>query len=181
MQYAGCVEVEASARRTPVGPFFQPSSIRPSAICHRRWRRRGFAIVVAVMCAVALLRGNGSAQAALPFEVVNPKHLNWSTDEAGRIYVSACELVARSIRPEKPPRLSPKFVLVLGANEDETIRKGATSEVRLKTWSPARFAEAMVVVTLREIFKNQDITNLTRDTLIAAQASVSVSELARKQ
>jgi hypothetical protein len=136
------------------------------------------------ICIVALLEAFSSAQnssAPLPFEVSNPKHLSLPQEEANRIYSSACELVARSIRPEKPPRLTPKFVLVLGADADETLRNGPTSEVRLREWNAPRFAEAMVLMATREILKGEDVAHLTRDTLMAAQASVSVNELRRQK
>lgn len=139
--------------------------------------------MLALLATVASLGTPAGAQTAspLPFEVSNPKHLEWPSDEASRIYSSACELVARSIRPEKPPRLTPRFVLVLGSDENATLRNGATAEIRLKEWDPARFAEAMVLMATREILKSEDVVNLTRDTLMAAQASVSVSELKRKK
>ena len=53
--------------------------------------------------------------------------------------------------------------------------------VHLRAWNEGRFAEAMVLVAMREVLKSEDVTNLTRDTLIAAHASVSVSELQRKK
>jgi len=89
--------------------------------------------------------------------------------------------VARTIRPEKPPRLAPKFVLVLGTKQDETVHNGRVVEIHLKGWNAARFAEAMVLMATREILKNEDVMHLTRDTLMAAQATVSVNELKRKQ
>jgi hypothetical protein len=161
----------------------------------RRWTNRGAVsglALLAVSIASVLLAMPGATAGAqtssasssplsLPFEVSNPKHLEWPTDEANRIYASACELVARSIRPEKPPRLAPKFVLVLGANADETLRNGTTAEIHLKKWNPARFAQAMVLMATREIFKTEDVMILTRDTLTAARASVSVNELERKK
>jgi hypothetical protein len=132
---------------------------------------------------VVILAGVCAAQtpSPLPFAVSNPKHLALPLDQANRIYSSACELVARSIRPEKPPRLTPKFLLVLGADADETLRSGPNSEVHLREWNAARFAEAMVLMASREILKGEDVTNLTRDTLVAAQASVSVSELKQQK
>jgi hypothetical protein len=136
------------------------------------------------LCLVALLEAFTTAQdssSPLLFEVSNPKHLTLPQDEANRIYSSACELVARSIRPEKPPRLAPKFVLVLGADADETLRSGPTSEIHLREWNSARFAEAMVLMATREILKGEDVVHLTRDTLMAAQASVSVNELRRQK
>jgi hypothetical protein len=136
------------------------------------------------LCVVALLEAFTTAQnssSPLLFEVSNPKHLALPQDEANRIYSSACELVARSIRPERPPRLAPKFVLVLGTDADETLRNGPTAEVHLREWNAARFAEAMVLMATREILKGEDVMNLTRDTLLAAQASVSVNELRRQK
>src|SRR5882724_4863650 len=72
------------------------------------------------------------AQDSLPFAVSNPKHQKWGMEEAGRIYLSACALVARTVRPERPPHLHPGFVLVLGAENDETVRTGTVSEIHLK-------------------------------------------------
>ena len=122
-----------------------------------------------------------SSSDTLPFEVSNPKHLHWSTEEAGRIYTSACTLVARSIRPEKPPRLTPKFVLVLGTKNNEAVHNGARAEVHLKSWNPAHFAEAMVLMASREVLKTEDVAHLTRATLMAAEATVSVNELKAKK
>lgn len=120
-------------------------------------------------------------QSSLPFAVSNPRHLDWSMEQAGRIYSTACELVARSIRPERPPHLQPKFILVLGADQDETVRRGDSSEVLLKKWNPVHFAEAMVLMATREVLKGEDLEHLTRDTLLAAQATVSVTELKQKK
>jgi hypothetical protein len=143
---------------------------------------RCLALTVACFtCVVVLLGMSVQAQtpstSSSPFEVSNPKHLEWSTDEANRIYMSACELVARTIRPEKPPRLAPKFLLVLGTSDNETLHNGPNAEVHLKEWNSARFAEAMVLMATREILKSEDVRSLTRDTLMAAGASVSANEL----
>jgi len=172
MKCGGNSEPKASAAK--VRGHFQTCHFRLRAMVTLR-------VVVPMIGVVAGLALTSHAQTSLPFEVSNPQHLKWSTEEAERIYVSACELVARSIRPEKPPRLVPKFTLVLGAKDDSTMRNGETSEVHLRAWNAGRFAEAMVLVAMREIFKSEDVNNLTRDTLIAAHASVSVSELKRKE
>lgn len=137
--------------------------------------------VVVVLCGLACLGGKSGAQIAVPFEVSNPKHLSWSVEEAGRIYASACQLVARSVRPESPPLLQPKFVLVLGAKADQMIRAGGNSEIHLRKWDPARFAEAMVLLTLRDAIKNEDVMELARQTLSAAESTVSVKELRERK
>jgi hypothetical protein len=156
---------------------------RAVRLADRSCASRRLGAVATLIFVMAVLGASGQAQddSSLPFTVSNPKHLSWSTEEAGRIYMSACELVARSIRPEKPPRLAPKFVLVLGAKENETVHSFTASEVHLREWNPAQFAEAMVLMASREILKNEDVAHLTHDTLIVAEASVSVNELKAKK
>ena len=113
----------------------------------------------------------------VPFTVSNPKHKKWPIEEAHRIYFAACELVARAIRPEKPPRLFPTFVLVLGTEQNEAVRVGETSEIHLKEWNPTAFSQAVVVMAARAIFDSGQIASLSREALMSAQASVSVGEL----
>jgi hypothetical protein len=67
-----------------------------------------------VMLAVSCTTVCFAQTSASPFTVTNPKHKKWPVDEASRIYLSACQYVARAIRPEKPPHLLPTFVLVFG-------------------------------------------------------------------
>jgi hypothetical protein len=138
----------------------------------KRWLICAFTTVV-----VAGLYSSGVAQSSLPFDVSNPKHKKWPGDEASRIYVSACELVARTIRPEKPPHLRPRFVLVLGAQDNEMVRDGVVSEIHLKTWNSTHFAEAVVLMATREVLKNEDVADIVRYAVISAQASVSVRDL----
>jgi len=124
-----------------------------------------------------LLAGRSSAQTTLPFQVSNPKHKKWPEQEAVRIYFSACELAAQAIRPEHPPRLEPKFVLVLGASDNETVRNGNSSEIRLKNWKPEGFAQAVVVMALREVLPSEKVAELVRSAILSSEASVSVTEL----
>jgi hypothetical protein len=147
----------------------------------RQIAQRATMIALAVCALIISLHSNTTAQVTLPFEVSNPKHLHWSMEEAGRIYNSACNLVARNLRPEKPPQLQPKFLLVLGARANQTVRSGDSSEIHLKKWDPARFAEAMVILSLREAVKNDDVVRLARETLYAAESTVTVNELRQEK
>jgi len=127
---------------------------------------------------ISMISSIGGAQTPdLPFSVSNPKHKKWPADEAQRIYFAACERVARTIRPEKPPRLQPKFVLILGADDNEAVRIGNTSEIRLKEWNPGAFADAVVVMAAREVLDPRQLASLSREALVSAQASVSVADL----
>jgi hypothetical protein len=139
----------------------------------------------AVGCALLMfLVGLGSyapAQDALPFAVSNPKHKKWSAEEAGRIYYSACDLLARTIRPEKPPRLHPKFLLVMGADDNELVRTDTAVEIHLKAWDPDKFAEGVVVAATRELLQGDDLTKIARQSVSSAQATVSVVDLRKNQ
>jgi hypothetical protein len=74
-------------------------------------RRLVWRIVIAFLLILFSVVGMTHAQeSTLPFEVSNPKHKKWPEAQAARIYTWACDLLARSIRPEKPPQLHPKFV-----------------------------------------------------------------------
>ncbi len=117
----------------------------------------------------------------VPFEVSNPKHKEWPSEEAGKIYYSACELLARTVRPEKPPRLHPKFLLVLGTNENQVVRTDSTVEVHLKSWDADRFAEAIVIVAAREVLRMEDLTKIARQSVAFAQSTVSVIHLSENR
>ena len=140
-------------------------------------------------CLLLLMLGTGpsglaqssTGEEAARFGVSNPKNKKWPVDEATRIYFSACDRVARTIRPMNPPHLRPKFVLVLGAQNNEAVRDGKVSEVRLKSWDPVAFAQSVVILAAREILTPDDLAHITHDALTYAQASVSVSDLRQER
>jgi hypothetical protein len=119
----------------------------------------------------------GEQQTTLPFEVSNPKHKKWPEAEAGRIYNWACSLLARTIRPEKPPQLHPKFRLVLGSDTDELVRDRNASEIHLKVWNSEKFAQGVVVVALRDLVPGTDLAKLARQSVSLADATVDAREL----
>ena len=129
----------------------------------------------------ASLSSRAFGQDSVPFEVSNPKHKKWSSEEAGKIYYSACELLARTVRPEKPPRLHPRFVLVLGANENQVVRMDSAVEIHLKSWDPNKFAEAIVLVAAREILQSGDLTKIAHQSVSFAQSTITVGGLKENQ
>jgi hypothetical protein len=154
------------------------SNHKISTVHPRRWLASILRTVACLLVAAALAPCVCRAQSAeLPFQVSNPKHKKWPADEAAKIYTSACEMAARAIRPEKPPQLHPKFVLVLGASGDEAVRYGETSELRLKNWDPARFAQAVLVFAVRDVLSSQQMTGIVRNIVLSSQASISVDQL----
>jgi hypothetical protein len=114
---------------------------------------------------------------ALPFEVSNPKHQKWPEAEASRIYTWACDLLARSIRPERPPRLHPAFRLVLGSGEDAFVRDQGIPELHLKSWNSEKFAQGVVVVALRDLVPRSDLARLARQSVSLAGATLDAREI----
>jgi hypothetical protein len=133
-------------------------------------------------CAILLLVSAvcGCAQNSLPFEVSNPKNKKWSPVEAARIYDSACVLLARTIRPEKPPHLRPKFRLVLGADSNLFVNEGGVTEVHLKSWNPEKFAEGVVVVAVRDVLGADEVARVVHQSVSLAGSTVNVNELGRQ-
>lgn len=116
-------------------------------------------------------------EGTLPFEVSNPKHKKWPEAEAARIYTWACNLLARSIRPEKPPQLHPKFTLVLGADGDEYVRDTKVVEIHLKNWNSEKFAQGVVVVALRDLVERQELARLAHQSVSMADSTIDVREI----
>ncbi|HEX8818119.1 MAG TPA: hypothetical protein VF753_21700 [Terriglobales bacterium] len=115
-----------------------------------------------------------------PFEVQNPQKKQFFPAEAGRIYNSACALVARSIRPDNPPALQPHFRLVLGADDDEFVRNGSVSEIHLKSWNPEKFAEGVVVVAIRDVLHADDLEKIAHQSVILADSTLDVREVTER-
>jgi hypothetical protein len=116
----------------------------------------------------------------LPFEVSNPSNKKWSPVEATRIYDSACDLLARTIRPEKPPHLRPKFRLVLGAESDQFVNEGGLTEVHLKSWNPEKFAERVVVVAVRDVLRADELARVVHQSVSLAASTINVHDLGRQ-
>jgi hypothetical protein len=89
--------------------------------------------------------------------------------------------LARTVRPEKPPRLHPRFLLILGTNNNEVVRTDSAVEIHLKSWDVDRFAEAMVMVAAREVLQRDDLTKIARQSVSFAQSTVSVDHLRENQ
>jgi hypothetical protein len=145
---------------------------------HRRHFHKAVSVGFLTLLTIGFTSSVFAQQEPVPFEVANPKHKKWSSEEAGKIYYSACELLARAVRPEKPPRLHPRFLLVLGANDNEVLRTDATVEIHLKSWNADKFAEAMVMVAAREVLQRDDLTKIARQSVSFAQSTISVDRLA---
>jgi hypothetical protein len=153
---------------------YAPNHCFPRTLAQQIIRPVLYAITLVVFAALPVW---SQAQKTTPFEVENPKHQRWYPIEAGRIYNSACDLVARSIRPDNPPRLAPQFRLVLGADDNEFVRDGPVSEIRLKSWNPEKFAEGVVAVAIRDVLHADDLAKIAHQSVVLADSTLDVREL----
>lgn len=158
-------------------PQHSASSIKLPPCGRARFRGLLFVSGTLLMSLVAVSVCAAQVQTALPFAVSNPKNKKWSPAEASRIYSSACELLARTVRPENPPQLRPQLLLVLGTNADEYVRDGMVNRVHLKSWSPEKFAEAVVLGAIRELLRTDDLKRVAHESVSLADATVSASDL----
>lgn len=126
-------------------------------------------VFLATLCAA---QTPASKQFDLPFEVSNPQNKKWSPSEARRIYASACQLLARTIRPDKPPELHPQFKLVLGAENDEFVRDGARVEIHLRSWQPEMFAQAVVAIAVRDLLQGDELQKVAHQSVLLANSTI---------
>jgi hypothetical protein len=149
--------------------------------CKRSLSR--FALCLVLTCVASAGIGVGQTQsqaqnsAALPFEVSNPQNKKWQPAEARRIYNSACQLLARTIRPDKPPELHPQFLLVLGTENNEFVRDGSRVEVHLRNWQPEMFAQAVVAVAVRDILQWNQLQQVAHQSVQLENATVDAHDL----
>jgi hypothetical protein len=143
----------------------------------RKWAWRSVLAAAFLAMFIAFPPLSVQAQNDLPFEISNVKNKKWPELEASRIYLSACSLLARSLRPEKPPVLHPKFRLVLGSDDDAFVRRGRTVEIHLKSWNAEKFAQGVVVVAVREVLQDEDLRRLAHESVAMADATVDVRDL----
>jgi hypothetical protein len=140
------------------------------------WKSQPIAVVAMLLAAV--FSGSALAQSDSPFAVQNQKKKNFPAAEAARIYEAVCVVVAREVRPEHPPLLQPRFTLVLGADRDELVQQNQVAELHLTSWDREKFAQALVVLAVREILKADSVPTLSRRALAWTDAVVPMTELA---
>ena len=120
-----------------------------------------------------------AAQTPLPFEISNPQNKKWEATEAVRIYSWACDLLARTIRPEKPPQLHPNFRLVLGADDDSFVHRDNRFEIHLKSWNPEKFSQGVVLVAVAGIVQADELNRVAHQSVSLANSTLDAREQKR--
>jgi hypothetical protein len=145
------------------------------SVSARSIRRFVFSVCLAFLAASMTVAAQTVPQKPpnLPFDVSNPHNKKWSPAEAGRIYSSACQLLARTVRPDKPPALHPQFTLILGTEQDEFVRDGAHVEVHLRSWEPEMFAQAVVAIAVRDLLQGDELQKVAHESVLLANSTIS--------
>ena len=156
--------------------IFRPGSRRaPRSLAHRfvLW----LCLLLLTCGVMAMAQTAPQDQSRLPFQVSNSQNKKWSPAEARRIYDSACRLLARTIRPDKPPELHPQFTLILGTEHDEFVRDGTQVEVHLRNWEPEMFAQAVVAIAVRDLLQTGQLQTIAHESVLLANSTVNVHDL----
>ena len=137
----------------------------------------GFLLFIGAGSILSMAQARNQSRSDLPFAVSNPHDKKWSPAEAGRIYDSACQLLARTVRPDKPPALHPQFTLILGTEHDEFVRDGSHIEVHLRSWEPEMFAQAVVAIAVRELLQGDQLQKVAHESVLLANSTIDAHDL----
>jgi hypothetical protein len=94
----------------------------------------------------------------------------WPTDEADKLYLSACFAVQREFGGSRSIR--PQITLVLGADKDEAIFD--SREIRLIKWNPYLFAQGVVVFAFEDLMPPEDRLEVARRAVSWAAATIEI-------
>jgi hypothetical protein len=147
------------------------SPCNPSRQCVSRFVF-SFCLILLATSAICAAQTSTAKPSDLPFGVSNPQNKKWSPSEARRIYDAACQLLARTIRPDKPPELHPQFTLVLGAENDEFVRDGTRVEIHLRSWQPEMFAQAVVAIAVRDLLQGDQLQKVAHQSVLLANSTI---------
>lgn len=102
------------------------------------------------------------AQAGELFEVSNPKHLQFNSEEAVRSYLQSVSEVETEYHLLH--HLTPKFALVLGVESNCIVwPNGKTSqggEIRLSRWDPRIFRQGVIALSINELLRPDNVARL---------------------
>lgn len=99
----------------------------------------------------------------------------WPSDEANRLYLSACTAIQREFGGTRPVR--PHVTLVLGADKDEALWD--RREIRLSKWNPDLFAQGVVLFAFEDLMPTEERKALARRAVNWAGSTVEVNAMSK--
>jgi hypothetical protein len=92
--------------------------------------------------------------------------------EAEKLYVSICAVVRREFPGSG--ELRPRFTVVVGTERNEVHRQ---TEIWLKKWNPALFAEGVAVLAFDQVLTSELVRKLAKRGIEQSNAMVDVADL----
>lgn len=119
------------------------------------------------------------AQAGELFEVSNPKHVQFNSEEAVKSYLQSVSEVETEYHLLQ--HLTPKFALVLGVDSNCIVwPNGKTSqgaEIRLKHWEPHIFRQGVIALSINELLRPENVARLEQRIERIEEAVVAARDL----
>jgi len=118
-------------------------------------------------------------QAPELFEVSNPKHLQFNSQEAVKSYLQSVSEVETEYHLLQ--HVTPKFALVLGVDKNCIVwPNGKTSqggEIRLSRWDPRIFRQGVIALSINELLRPENVARLELRIERIEEAMVDVRDL----
>ena len=138
-----------------------------------RWR--SLVHPVAVFAALLLLTTISAGQDGLT--VRNETNQKWPSDEAEKIYFSACAVVQREFGASH--ELRPRVTLVLGANKNNQGLYFKSREIRLAKWDRYMFAQGVAWLAFEDLMPQEQLLLVSKRAVAWADATVAVDQIAK--
>jgi len=119
------------------------------------------------------------AQAHELFEVSNPKHMQFNSEEAMKSYLQSVSEVEAEYHLLQ--HLTPKFALVLGVDRNSLVwpnyKTSQGAEIRLTRWEPRIFRQGVIALSINELLRPENVTRLELHIESIEEAVVDVRSL----
>jgi hypothetical protein len=106
---------------------------------------------------------------------VDKKPCQFDAVRAAKIYYYASAQVARTVNPDRPPKLLPRISLLLGAQDDGMSWNVADCQIRLKKWDEKLFAQGVAFAAATQQLSAKEIVQAADTALVFLNATTSVS------
>lgn len=99
----------------------------------------------------------------------------WPSEEADKLYLSACSAVQREFGGAR--RVRPQITLVLGADKDEALWD--KREIHLVKWNPELFAQGVVVFAFEDLLPLDERMAVARRAMNWADSTVEIKTISK--
>ena len=135
-------------------------------------------VMVTLLFLVSTCAAQASSEGSFVVRYNKKPHFSFTSaqmHEAETLYRNTCAIVQRDFRSSS--ELHPRFVVVLGTEQDELYAVHGKTEIRLRNWNPSRFTQGVVILAFREMLTADAIQQLAKRAVQYSNATVDVTVL----